>query len=329
MFNGALNSFDFIFAPISESGSIILFIGRFERLKSPTSVESKFCPARIPAISLIVVPEFPQSSAVCGWIKMPLELIFIVVSSKNSVSKPKFLQTFKDECGSFPLEKFLIIQFPFVIEANITALCEIDLSEGIVIFPLSPLKILLTIFCIVYILSYNNFMDNIFIETERLILREMYDSDFTEVASMMKSKNVMYAWEYVFEDIDVLAWIKKNREYYRKYNLGYFLAVDKKLQEVVGQIALMPDIIEGIQFYDVGYILNEKFWHKGYAYEGAEAVINYAFNKLNLDSVIFEIRPENSPSIKVAEKFGAKVSGEFLKNVNGKPMKHLIFTLKK
>ena len=63
-------------------------------------------------------------------------------------------------------------------------------------------------------------MDNIFIETERLILREMYDSDFTEVASMMKSKNVMYAWEYVFEDIDVLAWIKKNREYYRKYNLG-------------------------------------------------------------------------------------------------------------
>lgn len=137
----------------------------------------------------------------------------------------------------------------------------------------------------------------------------------------------MYAWEYVFDDIDVLQWIKKNREYYKKYGLGYFLVVDKQSGQVVGQIALMPDFIDGREYYEIGYILKEKFWHNGYAFEGAKTMIEYAFNNLKLDNIIFEIRPENFQSIKVAEKCGAVVTGEFVKNVRGKNMKHLIYSI--
>ena len=56
---------------------------------------------------------------------------------------------------------------------------------------------------------------------------------------------------------------------------------------------------------------------------------DYAFNVLNLKEVIFVIRPENLNSIKIAEKLGAFKSGSFIKRVNGKQMKHLIFTLKR
>ncbi len=170
-------------------------------------------------------------------------------------------------------------------------------------------------------------MDNIFLETERLILRQMSENDFSDIAEMLKNPNVMYAWEYIFDDIDVLKWIKKNREYYKKYGLGYFLAVEKETSKTVGQIALMPDIVDGIEYYEIGYILKEKFWNKGYALEGANVMINYAFNNLKLKSVIFEIRPENLSSRKVAEKCGAVVTGEFVKNVRGKNMKHLIYTV--
>ncbi len=170
-------------------------------------------------------------------------------------------------------------------------------------------------------------MNSIFAQTERLILREMSEADFLDIEEMMKNPNVMYAWEYIFDDLDILKWIKKNREYYKRYGLGYFLAVDNQISQVVGQIALMPDIIENKEYYEIGYILKENFWHKGYAFEGARAMINYAFNKLKLKSVIFEIRPENTPSRKVAEKCGAVVTGEFIKNVRGKDMKHLIYTL--
>ena len=168
-------------------------------------------------------------------------------------------------------------------------------------------------------------MDNTFAETERLILRQMSEKDFSDIAEMLENPNVMYAWEYVFDDIDVLKWIKKNLEYYKKYGLGYFLAIDKQISQVVGQIALMPDIVHGIECYEIGYILKERFWHRGYAFEGANVMINYAFNNLKLKSVIFEIRPENHSSRKVAEKCGAVVTGDFVKNVRGKNMKHLIY----
>lgn len=170
-------------------------------------------------------------------------------------------------------------------------------------------------------------MENFFTESERLYFRKMSESDFSDVAEMLKNPNVMYAWEYVFDDIDVLQWIKKNREYYKKYGLGYFLAVDKQSGQIIGQIALMPDVIDGKEYYEIGYILKEKFLHNGYAFEGAKAMINYAFKTLKLSSIIFEIRPENFASRRVAEKCGAVVTGEFVKNVRGKSMKHLIYLL--
>ena len=51
---------------------------------------------------------------------------------------PSALKSFNVEIGSAPLEKFLITDFPLARLDSITALCEIDLSEGIVILPLSP-----------------------------------------------------------------------------------------------------------------------------------------------------------------------------------------------
>lgn len=172
-------------------------------------------------------------------------------------------------------------------------------------------------------------MEEIFLETKRLILREMDEKDFGELAKILKNPRVMYAWEYDFDDNDVFGWIKKNKEYYKKYNLGYFLAIEKQSSEIVGQFALLPDIIDGKEYYEAGYILKEEFWHNGFAREGTKGIVDYAFNKLKLDSIIFEIRPENKNSIHVAEYLGANVTGEFLKNVRGRQMKHLIYTLKK
>src|SRR5207237_175187 len=50
-------------APISRSGAITRFIGRFCRESSPVSLEEKSWPASMPARSRIVVPEFPASNA--------------------------------------------------------------------------------------------------------------------------------------------------------------------------------------------------------------------------------------------------------------------------
>ena len=45
-------------------------------------------------------------------------------------------------------------------------------------------------------------MNSIFAQTERLILREMSEADFLDIEEMMKNPNVMYAWEYIFDDLE-------------------------------------------------------------------------------------------------------------------------------
>lgn len=170
-------------------------------------------------------------------------------------------------------------------------------------------------------------MNKIFTETKRLILRKMEEKDFEDVACMLQNPNVMYAWEYEFSIEDVYDWIKKNQNLYEKYSLGYFLAVEKSTNKIVGQIALMPDFIEGKAFMEVGYILKQEFWNQGYAKEGAEAMINFAFKTLGCESVIAEIRPNNLRSRKVAENLGMVVTGDFIKKFRDKEMLHLIYTL--
>lgn len=122
--------------------------------------------------------------------------------------------------------------------------------------------------------------------------------------------------------------LKKNIELYKQHNLGYFIAVEKHSNKIAGQIALMPDTINGKMFYEIGYILKEEFMKRGFATEGAKFMADYAFNKLKLKEVIFEIRPINIKSIAVVKRLGAIKSGSFIKNVKGKDMEHFIFVLK-
>ena len=170
-------------------------------------------------------------------------------------------------------------------------------------------------------------MNNYFLETKRLYLRQMTIADFNDVAEMLMDERVMYAWEYTFSNEDVEDWINKNIQKYEQYNMGYFLLQDKSTGIIVGQAAITPDTINGESHLEIGYILKHKFQGMGYATEAARGLIEYASKYLSVSQVIFEIRPENVASIKVAERLGAKQNGSFVKSVRGKNMKHLIYKL--
>lgn len=164
-----------------------------------------------------------------------------------------------------------------------------------------------------------------FLETARTYLRKMGPEDFSEIAAMLKDPEVMYAWEYRFKDEDVLLWISKNTDSYAQGGLGYFLMADKNSGAIIGQAALKPDTIDGRLYYEIGYILKKEHWGKGYASEAASALLAYAKESFPGSDIIFEIRPENEKSIRVAERLGAKAAGSFLKTVRGREMKHLIY----
>lgn len=163
------------------------------------------------------------------------------------------------------------------------------------------------------------------LQTERLRLRQLEQADHAAAAAMLQDIRTMYAWERTFSEAEVTGWIERMQNNYRRYGYGYWLAVERSSGQAVGQIGLLPETIDGRRHLGVGYLLRQDCRNRGYATEGARACVDYAFRQLAANRVIADIRPENHPSRRVAERLGMRVIGEYVKQVYGKPMLHLIY----
>jgi RimJ/RimL family protein N-acetyltransferase len=64
---------------------------------------------------------------------------------------------------------------------------------------------------------------------------------------------------------------------------------------------------EGWPGFELGWTLGREFWGRGYATEGARRALAFAFEELGRDHVISLIRPDNRPSIRVAERLGERL----------------------
>jgi [ribosomal protein S5]-alanine N-acetyltransferase len=59
----------------------------------------------------------------------------------------------------------------------------------------------------------------------------------------------------------------------------------------------------------IGYWIGERYARKGYMREGVQALVNYAFNTLDLSRIEAACLPENKPSRALLEKCGFKYEG--------------------
>ncbi len=147
------------------------------------------------------------------------------------------------------------------------------------------------------------------IQSERLYFRRIEDGDFEIVANIMRDAGVQKVWEHYFTDDDVREWIDRRKEGYEKHGIDYLLAVEKDSREIVGQIGLLKENIDGEEVWGIGYILTGAHYGKGYATEGAKDMADYAFHTLKAPKVICDIRPTNLPSIAVARRLGMTETG--------------------
>ena len=165
------------------------------------------------------------------------------------------------------------------------------------------------------------------LESERLIFRKIEDSDFPFIAEIMRDQGVQKIWEHYFSDDEIREWIEKRKTGYRNNGIDYLLAIHKQTNEIVGQIGLLKETIEGESVWGIGYILISRYYGNGYATEGARKMVDYAFQTLKASKVICDIRPTNTPSIAVAKRIGMTEVGSFIKIYRGKEMPHLVFEL--
>lgn len=94
-------------------------------------------------------------------------------------------------------------------------------------------------------------------------------------------------------------------------------------------MGIIPVNIKNTDYIEIAYILKQKYLGNGYATEGIDGCISYAFSTLNADKIIAQVIPENKSSIKVLERLGMKLRDEYVRDYGDKKSLHLIYELMK
>lgn len=156
----------------------------------------------------------------------------------------------------------------------------------------------------------------IYVETERIILREIVLDDASAMFEMDADPEVhTYLGKSPIRTIDqAINNIKYIRQQYVDYGIGRWAIEDKETKQFAGWSGLKfrPDDVNGhSDFYEVGYRLLRKFWGQGLATESAKASLKYAFEELHLNGVYALADVANSGSRNVLLKSGLKIAGQF------------------
>lgn len=167
------------------------------------------------------------------------------------------------------------------------------------------------------------------LETERLTLREMRQSDYSALCKILQDEEVMVAYEGAFTDEKVQQWLDRQLKRYQEDGFGLWAVILKETNEMIGQCGLTMQDCEDKQVLEIGYLLQRAYWHQGYASEAAIACKEYAFEKLNAEEVFSMIRDTNIASQKVAIRNGMMVADKFMKHYRGVDMPHLLYSVKR
>jgi len=154
------------------------------------------------------------------------------------------------------------------------------------------------------------------IETDRLILREIRDTDEDGFFAMDSNPDVhRYLGNKPIKTIEeIRQYIRSLQQQYLENGIGRWAAIEKSSGQFIGWSGLKLNR-EGENghsgYYDVGYRLIPKYWGQGYASESAKAAIEYGFTKMGMTEIIGTAHEENKASRRALEKCGLKFVEQF------------------
>ena len=151
-------------------------------------------------------------------------------------------------------------------------------------------------------------MNEVTLETERLIMRMWRESDFEPYAELCADPEVMrYLGGKVFDRTEAWRQMASMIGHWYLRGYGIWAVEEKDSGHLAGRIGCINP--EGWPGFEVGWTLKREFWGKGYATEAGRRALEYGFNELDKPHIISLIHPENRASIRVAERLGETLEG--------------------
>jgi [ribosomal protein S5]-alanine N-acetyltransferase len=162
------------------------------------------------------------------------------------------------------------------------------------------------------------------LETERLLLREFVPGDADALAKVISDPQTMRFYPQPPDRAGVESWIARNRRRYRDDGHGLWAMVLKASGEMIGDCGLTRQTVDAVEEIEIGYHVRRDLWGQGLAPEAAGACRDYGFKRLGAARLISLIRPENSPSRRVAEKVGLSL----WKQVVWRDLPHCVYMIR-
>lgn len=150
--------------------------------------------------------------------------------------------------------------------------------------------------------------------TERLLLRQWKDSDYVPFAQITSNPEVMKYFPKLLDEYESNALAEQIKFIIDVKGWGVWAVELLETQEFIGCIGLhpQPSKFEFSPCIEIGWRIDPKFWNQGYATEGAEACLRFAFEELKLEEIVAFTAKNNLVSQKVMEKIGMTFSHDFL-----------------
>ena len=149
---------------------------------------------------------------------------------------------------------------------------------------------------------------DVFLETERLLLRRFTEADVDDLFELDSDPAVM---RYINGgEPTPRAEIEKDilpafLEFYDQFEgFGFWAAIEKSTGEFLGWFHFRPKEGAALDEPELGFRLRKSAWGKGFATEGSSALIRKGFTEFGVRRVVAETMVVNTASRRVMEKAG-------------------------
>lgn len=150
-------------------------------------------------------------------------------------------------------------------------------------------------------------MGDLVLETERLVLRKIDEGDALLQNRLLNTPAVMAHLGGVKELHEIEAKHAKAMASFAREGFGFMMVIEKETGELVGHCGMKRvdnPLAPNVGDHEIGWLVREDRWRRGYAHEAMRAVIDWAFRSIGAPHVVALTCESNVGSWKLMEKLG-------------------------